>query len=46
MHRRGMGGFGVVVIFVILILAGGFGYALMSKDFERNDPIIGISDKV
>ena len=41
-----MGDFGLVVILLILIIAGGFGYALMSKDFEQNDPIIGISDKV
>ena len=46
MYRRGIGGFGIVVVLLVLILAGGFGYALMSKDFERNEPIIGVADKV
>ncbi|MCD8213902.1 MAG: M23 family metallopeptidase, partial [Campylobacter sp.] len=46
MKKRGISGLGAIFVLILLAAIGGFGYAFMSSDFERNAPIIGIQDKV
>ncbi|ABS50406.1 M23 family metallopeptidase [Campylobacter curvus] len=46
MKKRGISSLGAIFILILLVAAGGFGYAFMSSDFERNAPMIGVQDKV